>query len=115
MGTIDRARECLARGDRKGYDKLKRSLPLVCFMATFTPNRGSKGTSAEAPWRSQKHAVLNGLVMMDIDHVSKPTPDPSRGGGEVESLTPVKVFMKIPDHMFDEKTCPTPILLVHVT
>ena len=78
VGTIDRARECLARGDRKGYDKLKRSLPLVCFMATFTPNRGSKGTSAEAPWRSQKHAVLNGLVMMDIDHVSQPTPDPSR-------------------------------------
>ena len=115
MGTIDRARECLARGDRKGYDKLKRSLPLVCFMATFTPNRGSKGTSAEAPWRSQKHAVLNGLVMMDIDHVSQPTPDPSRGGGEVEPLTPVKLFMKIPDHMFDEKTCPTPILLVHVT
>ena len=115
VGTIDRARECLARGDRKGYDKLKRSLPLVCFMATFTPNRGSKGTSAEAPWRSQKHAVLNGLVMMDVDHVSQPTPDPSRGGGEVESLTPVKLFMKIPDHMFDEKTCPTPILLVHVT
>ena len=115
VGTIDRARECLARGDRKGYDKLKRSLPLVCFMATFTPNRGSKGTSAEAPWRSQKHAVLNGLVMMDIDHVSQPTPDPSRGGGEVEPLTPVKLFMKIPDHMFDEKTCPTPILLVHVT
>ena len=63
--------------------------------------------------RGAKHAVLNGLVMMDIDHVSKPAP--GQEGGEVEPLTPVKLFMKIPDHMFDEKTCPTPILLVHVT
>ena len=115
VGTIDRARECLARGDRKEYDRLKRSLPMVCFMATFTPNRGSKGDKQEAAWRCQAATRLNGLVMLDVDHVSKLTPDPSRGGGEVESLTPVKVFMRIPDHMFDEKTCPTPIMLVHVT
>lgn len=66
-------------------------------MATFAETESKKGT--RGTWRKQSSARLNGLVMLDIDHVDNP----------------VAIYESIPQHMFDEVACDTPILLVHVT
>ena len=97
--TVDEARRCLESGDRRGYDARKRSLPMMLFMCTIEPNRGLKGDKPEACWRLQQAARLNGLVMLDADHVEDPR----------------AVFGRIAPHWFDERSCPTPIFLVHVT
>ena len=100
MTTIKACRGALAAGNRKEYDRLKRSLPGFCFMADhFEPNRGSKGTLPEGTWRLQSAAVLNGLVMLDVDHVEDP-----RG-----------LFERMPQHLFDDATSRTAVMLVHVT
>ena len=70
--TISAARQALAKGDRAGYDRLKRSLPAFIFMATFQPNKGKDNTRPEAAWRLQRAVRLNGLVMLDIDHIDNP-------------------------------------------
>ncbi len=49
-------------------DKEKRQLPLVCFQAMFTPSVNKKGV--KGLWRENHSAVLTGMVMIDIDHVS---------------------------------------------
>ena len=61
--TIDKFRET-------GDQSLKRKLPAFIFQATFdetTSKTGKKGR-----WRKQSAARLNGLVVMDIDHVENP-------------------------------------------
>lgn len=103
---IGRCRAAYAAGDRKAYDALKRKLPMFIFQTDhFLPNTGGKREKPrpEGAWRLQSAAVLNGLVMHDYDHLSE------------KGTTPVKVFMSIPEHMFDEKTCPTAILYAGVT
>ena len=49
-------------------DQLKKSLPFVIFIATYeesvSANAGKKGT-----WRNQKHCRLNGLCVIDYDHI----------------------------------------------
>ena len=85
--AIAKARECEAAirqlGDdademRKQLDaekaKAKRTLPCIMFQATFDAN--TEGESPSDPtqkrWRNNKNARLNGLFIVDIDHVASP-------------------------------------------
>ena len=52
-------------------DDLKHRLPFVIFVATY-PERSVKAGAAPAMWRNQKYARLNGLVVLDVDHVEDP-------------------------------------------
>ena len=97
--SIEAARACLAKGDTKGYDAIKRRLPAFCFMATFDKNRGKNGKRPENTWRLQSAAHLNGLVMLDFDHLDK---------------DPREIFASLPEHMRDDD-CDSQILLAHVT
>ncbi len=97
--SIEAARACLAKGDTKGYDGIKRALPAFCYMATFDKNKGKNGTRPENTWRLQSAARLNGLVMLDFDHLEKDVRE---------------VFASLPQHMFDDD-CDSQILLAHVT
>ena len=97
--SITAARACLAKGDTQGYDTIKRSLPAFCFMATFDKNKGKNGTRPENTWRLQSAARLNGLVMLDFDHLEK---------------DPREIFATFPEHMRDDD-CDNQILLAHVT
>ena len=90
--AIAEARACLAAGDKKGYQARKQGLPMFIFMCTFTPNKGAKGEWGENTWRLQRAAVLNGLVMLDYDHLDE-LPAKERA---------VDVFNRIPSHMFDD-------------
>ena len=71
--TVRRARTALDSGDRAGYDRLKRALPAFVFQATFdvTPRKVDLDGTEHDPglWRRQTAARLNGLVMLDYDHV----------------------------------------------
>ena len=100
---IEECRRLYAAGDVKGYNTAKRGLPLACYMCTFDPTRGAKGDKPEGTWRTQKAARLNGLVMHDFDHLSQ------------IGLTPRTLFEAMPTHWFDDRSCPTAVLLVHVT
>lgn len=51
-------------------DKLKRQLPAFIFQATFDETLSKKGY--KGAWRKQSAARLNGLYMLDIDHVDEP-------------------------------------------
>lgn len=92
------ARACLAKGDTKGYDVIKRSLPSFCFMCTFEPSKGAAGNRPLNTWRSQKAVRLNGLVMLDFDHLDDPRAE----------------FARLPEHFFDDD-CVNQILLAHIT
>ena len=85
---VKEAREALARGDLKGYDRKKKGLPLVIFIGTFEESvkeienkkTGVKKKVAGC-WRLQKHCRLNGLCVIDFDHVDESlTPSPSPKG-----------------------------------
>ena len=52
-------------------DSLKRRLPFVIFVATY-PERVAKEGARPAMWRNQKFAQLNGLVVLDVDHIDDP-------------------------------------------
>ena len=84
---VKEAREALARGDRKTYDAKKKGLPFVIFIATYDESEkefenkdtGEK-TKRRGKWRNQKYCHLNGLCVIDFDHVDSLTPDPSPKG-----------------------------------
>ena len=76
--AIAKARECEAE-----KAKAKRTLPCLMFQATFdantegeTPSAPTQTLQGAAPgqkrWRNNKNARLNGLFIVDIDHVDKP-------------------------------------------
>ena len=89
---VKEAREALARGDKKTYDAKKKSLPFVIFIATydewdkvFENKETGEKTAKRGAWRSQEHCRLNGLCVIDYDHVDEAdqtTSDPSCSGGE---------------------------------
>ena len=77
--AIAKARECEAAIRQLGDDademrkqleaekaKAKRNLPCIMFQATFDADGSGKR------WRNNKNARLNGLFIVDIDHVDKP-------------------------------------------
>ena len=53
-----------------GDPKLKRKLPAFIFQATFEETVSKKGN--KGAWRCQAGSRLNGLCVMDIDHVENP-------------------------------------------
>ena len=61
--SIDRYRET--------HDaRLKRKLPAFIFQATFDDTTSAKGRTGA--WRKQAATRLNGLVVMDLDHIDSP-------------------------------------------
>ncbi len=74
-GRTDEAKQVLVAAGR-----VKNQLPGFIFQSeSFTPHRKKdKKTgkedpnSAAAAWREQKYALLNGLCMLDVDHVDDP-------------------------------------------
>ena len=73
---VKEAREALARGDKNAYDRKKKGLPLAIFIGTFEESvkvMKDKNTGEEKAvtgcWRLQKHCRLNGLCVIDFDHV----------------------------------------------
>ncbi len=73
---VKEAREVLARGDKSAYDNKKKSLPFVIFIATydesdmtFENKQTGEKTTKRGQWRNQKYCRLNGLCVIDFDHV----------------------------------------------
>ena len=77
--AIEKARECEVAIRQLGDDademrkqleaekaKAKRNLPCIMFQATFDADGSGKR------WRNNKNARLNGLFIVDIDHVDNP-------------------------------------------
>ena len=91
--------ELYKEGKKQEYAALKKELPMFIFMATFEKNNGKKGTRNEGTWRLQSAARLNGLVMLDYDHLGR---------------DPREVFASIPEHMFDDD-CANQVLFAHPT
>ena len=75
---VKEAREALARGEKNIYDKKKKGLPFVIFIATYDESdkefenkqTGEKITKRGC-WRNQKYCRLNGLCVIDFDHVDE--------------------------------------------
>ena len=75
---VREAREALAKGDKKTYDAKKKSLPFVIFIATyeesdkkFKDKQTGEETVKRGTWRNQEHCRLNGLCVIDYDHVDE--------------------------------------------
>ncbi len=71
---VREAREALAQGDKVTYDRRKKGLPLMIFIGTFDESvRKVKNRAGEREvtdcWRKQKYCRLNGLCVIDFDHV----------------------------------------------
>ena len=76
MRKVKEAREALARGDKKTYDAKKKGLPLAIFIGTFEESvkeienkKTGEKKSVTGCWRLQKHCRLNGLCVIDFDHI----------------------------------------------
>ena len=67
---IDAVRAAKARGDDAEAARLKKRLPAFIFQATFDVTVSKKGR--EGRWRKQAATRLNGLCVLDIDHVEDP-------------------------------------------
>ena len=67
---IDGVRAAKARGDDAEAARLKKRLPAFIFQATFDVTRSKSGL--EGRWRKQAATRLNGLCVLDIDHVEDP-------------------------------------------
>ncbi|SHL23391.1 BT4734/BF3469 family protein [Xylanibacter ruminicola] len=102
---VKEAREALARGDKRTYDAKKKGLPLAIFIGTFEEsvkvmkdrNTGEE-KSVKGCWRLQKHCRLNGLCVIDFDHVE----------GDVR-----EIWQQAYDRLSDEDKAR--VLLVYVT
>ena len=137
--------ELIDRFRQTGDQSLKRKLPAFIFQATFDETLSKAGKVGR--WRKQAATRLTGLVVMDIDHLNRPTPerptpDPSRKGGEASgrkeemlenmSMAPRELFQKWQQEhpeLFGIQAQPTPsitggmpngqggssILLVYIT
>ena len=68
VSLLREAREALAKGDKKTYDAKKKSLPFVIFIATYAETPSTKGQKMGA-WRKQAACQLNGLCVIDFDHI----------------------------------------------
>jgi len=73
---VKEAREALARGDKNAYDNKKKGLPFVVFIATydvsdkmFENKQTGEKTFKQGRWRNQKYCRLNGLCVIDFDHI----------------------------------------------
>ncbi len=89
-------RKLKAEGNDKEADAKKRSLPIFIYQATFDETESKNGS--KACWRKQEAAHLNGLVMLDIDHIENPA----------------KLFMHMPPNLFEDGA-KNQVMLVHIT
>ena len=89
-------RQLKAEGKDSEADAKKRSLPIFIYQATFDETESKNGKKAR--WRKQQAAHLNGLVMLDIDHVENP----------------VHIFGKMPKEWFEDGA-KNQVMLVHIT
>ncbi len=76
----EKAREAVANGDeklasgfRKDADEAKKRLPGFIFQSTFMETE-SKIAKTKGAWRKQGATVLNGLCMIDVDHLGDNVP-----------------------------------------
>ena len=76
FNLVKKAREALEKGDKAAYDKNKKQLPFVIFIATydewdkeFENKKTREKTTKRGCWRSQQHCRLNGLCVIDYDHI----------------------------------------------
>ena len=76
QALVKEAREALERGDKNTYDKKKKALPFVIFVATyddsvkiFENKLTGEQTAKMGMWRKQERCRLNGLCVIDFDHV----------------------------------------------
>ena len=65
------ARACLEMGNEEAYQLAKRNLPLFLFSAARVDKTKRKG-GMEGYWRKQESTYLNGLAVLDIDHIEFP-------------------------------------------
>ena len=68
VALVKEAREALAIGDKKTYDSKKKKLPFVIFIATYAETLSAKSQKMGA-WRKQAACQLNGLCVIDFDHI----------------------------------------------
>ncbi len=116
---VREAREALARGDKNAYDKKKKGLPFVIFVSTydesdktFENKQTGEKTTKRGRWRNQKYCRLNGLCVIDFDHIDSLSPDPSHvGEGRIKTVRDVweEAYAKLSD---EDKAR---VLLVFVT
>ncbi|MBQ3699746.1 MAG: hypothetical protein II886_07535 [Prevotella sp.] len=119
VSLVREAREALARGDKKTYGARKKGLPFVVFIATYDESEkvfenkdtGEK-TKKSGHWRNQKFCRLNGLCVIDFDHVDSLTPTPSPNG-EGSKKTVREIWADACARLSDEDKAR--ILLVYVT
>ena len=91
-------------------DNLKKSLPFVIFIATYIETASASGKLG--CWRKQAACRLNGLCVIDFDHVDEAdqtTPGPSYSGGERLREIWEEAYNKLSD---EDKAR---ILLVYIT
>ncbi|MBQ8458431.1 MAG: VirE protein [Prevotella sp.] len=96
INKIAEFRKLKAEGRNDEADAKKRSLPIFIYQATFDETESKNGK--KACWRKQQAARLNGLVMLDIDHVDNP----------------VHIFGKMPKEWFEDGA-KNQVMLVHIT
>ena len=96
INKIAEFRKLKAEGRNDEADAKKRSLPIFIYQATFDETESKNGK--KACWRKQQAAHLNGLVMLDIDHIENP----------------VHIFGKMPKEWFEDGA-KNQVMLVHIT
>ena len=105
---VKEARMALAQGDKATYDKKKKALPFVVFIATYGESVSAKGK--KGCWRKQAACRLNGLCVIDFDHVDENQAS-TEGKEKKRSVKEIwdEAYSKLSDD--DKKR----ILLVYVT
>ncbi|WP_254795124.1 hypothetical protein [Xylanibacter ruminicola] len=90
---VREAREALARGDKNAYDRKKRGLPLAIFIGTFEESvkvmkdkNSGEEKAVSGCWRLQKHCRLNGLCVIDFDHVDEVNENDNQNDNPKRSL-----------------------------
>ena len=78
VNLVKKARELYEKGDKKEYDRKKKGLPLAVFVATFNYSEREvmdfqlrEKVSRNGMWRKQSESKLNGLCVVDFDHVDE--------------------------------------------
>ena len=68
---VKEAREALSKDDAATYDRKKKQLPLAVFIGTFDESEyvPKDGTPIKGHWRKQSACRLNGLCVIDFDHL----------------------------------------------
>ena len=90
---VREAREALARGDKNAYDRKKKGLPLAIFIGTFEESvkvmkdkNSGEEKAVSGCWRLQKHCRLNGLCVIDFDHVDEVNENDNQNDNPKRSL-----------------------------